>query len=371
MSSDEPTPAQRREQDVAQMVDVELTALPALIELALASYTVEGWGLTQFSTIGDVEQRALASDLLLSALEGVRGHLIDLGLRERQFRRLLGPNGRTMPGADTPTEQLLELVELDACATDCMRAVGSTLDCLAAAAILLMGAPLSVSRAHGSALLRQGPKKVAADPWPEEWNQLVTTVRQLGNEPVAGWLAWSLETRNAVVHRGRLLRTWVNRPRRGPRVPVVTRRPIEQVVRMEPHLRRRPWQPDMAALRTEPGPQDLWITEPSDRTLHHLKRALVRLVETVACELTCRLQPGVTLGDASEHWQLLDNGPAWRLAEADEFCGFEPGYPQPSIDQAHFHPHTAKRAYLASQLRERQSSNSKPRRSDEQGRLDQ
>jgi hypothetical protein len=45
-----------------------------------------------------VNQRAVASDLLISLSEGARSALLDLAIASDRYGELLGPNGRTMTG---------------------------------------------------------------------------------------------------------------------------------------------------------------------------------------------------------------------------------------------------------------------------------
>ena len=89
--------------------------LDALCARVIDSYLPDAWGLTRLAGIEDVTDRAVASDLVVSSLEGARTAMIAVGLRERQHAELLGPNGRTMPGPEAGLKEHLELLELDAC----------------------------------------------------------------------------------------------------------------------------------------------------------------------------------------------------------------------------------------------------------------
>jgi hypothetical protein len=78
----------------------------------------------------------------------------DLALRERRHAELMGPNGRTMPRPEQ-LDDYMEMFEIDTCVADCLRAVGTALGCITAAAVLIAGAPLKVQRAEGSWLLKR------------------------------------------------------------------------------------------------------------------------------------------------------------------------------------------------------------------------
>ena len=332
----------------------ELDALRARV---IENYLPDAWGLTRFAGIADVTDRAVASDLVVSSLEGARTAVIAVGLRERQHAELLGPNGRTMPGPETNLDEYLELFELDACVTDCVRAVGSAMDCMVAASVLLTGAPLKVQRAEGSWFLRRPDQDRPSIPAAQEdaWDAVATGAAREGDSPSRGWLAWSLEMRNAVVHRGRLLRTWLNRPAPGAGVPqllVRTDTDVAYLMRMEPHLRRSPWLPDMHALTTQDRPAtDLWLPEPTQRTLKHMRNGTVRVVERAAQALNAIWDSGMPdFVWPADRWDLARRDDGWRVALAAEFAGFEPDYPAPPPAQLRLHRDSAVRAVLAQKL---------------------
>jgi hypothetical protein len=333
----------------------ELDALRASV---IEDYLPDAWGLARFAGIADVTDRAVASDLVVSSLEGARTAVIDVGLRERHYRELLGPNGRTMPGPETSVDEHVELLELDACVTDCMRAVGSALDCVVAASVLLTGAPLKVQRAEGSWFLRrpdQDRRPSVPAVQEDAWDEVATAAAREGDSPSRGWLAWSLEMRNAVVHRGQLLRTWLNRPARRAGIPqllVPTDTDAAYLMRMEPHLRRSPWLPDMHALTSQGRPvTDLWLPEPTQRTLEHVRNGTVRVVERAAQALNAIWSDGMLdFVWPTDKWDLARRDDGWRVALAAQFAGFEPDYAAPPPSHLRLHRDSAVRAELAQKL---------------------
>jgi hypothetical protein len=126
-------------------------------------------------------------------------------LSHLDLESLVGPNGRRMPGPDTTIDEIIESKRLHRAITEFSRAFGSTLDCLSAAVIGVLGLPTSLQRAAGVTLLTLPPlgelapaeQRVARD-------AMEAVFRAHTQEPPAGWVAWALELRDAVVHRGHL-----------------------------------------------------------------------------------------------------------------------------------------------------------------------
>jgi|GEM_PF-2906286 len=358
MNDDHRPAVKDRASAIADQLGVATPNLVALSKRVIEDYDPNVWGLRRLRGIDDVTERAVASDLVVSSLAGVTTAVIDVGLRQHQHAKLLGPNGRTMPGPTTTIGDHLEGVEMDACVTDCVRAIGSVLDCLAATTALLTGAPLKVQRAEGTWFLRRPDQKkrpVANEAQEIAWDAVADGVREEGNTPAPGWLAWALETRNAVVHRGQLLRTWLNRPSRRAgvsRLLVRTETDPAYLMRMEPHMRRTPWLPDMHALTSTGGAAaSMWLPEPTQRTLEYLREGTVRIAERVARELTTTWEAGPDgFIWPTETWDLGRREDGWRIELAAQFAGFELDYPTPPPAQLRLHPESAVRAKLAQKL---------------------
>src|SRR5689334_15475020 len=124
---------------VAQHYNLELGSFDSLERRIIDDYDAEAWGLERYSSIANATDRAVASDLLISLLDGVKTAVLDLAISSDRYAALVGPNGRTMPGPETTLESRVEVAELETASTGCFRALGSALDCLAALAILLTG----------------------------------------------------------------------------------------------------------------------------------------------------------------------------------------------------------------------------------------
>jgi hypothetical protein len=350
--------AAERDRAIDERLGTSTPNLARLEDRLYETYSASSWGLLQFGSLEDEEQRAVASDLLLSAVEGVKVNIRELALAVLEVHEHVGPNGRTMPGPDTTLDELMNMKRLHGAITDSVRAFGSTLDCLAAMAIGILGLPLSLQTASGATLLAMPELSSAA---PSDQNNARADAQRCfsmhADGPPAGWLAWALELRDAVVHRGHLSQTWLPVPRSaGRRFAVRTETPAHLLVRMEPHLRGRPWQPDMLAL-TGPGSPDeqlVWLPEPATSTLDELRQRTVNLVEAM-----CTVLDQALLANRGEwllpekQWRLSRDTTRSRTVASQAFRGFHPGYPVPVATQMYVHFRSGVRLELAERLRQR------------------
>lgn len=335
---------------------VELSALEALREAFAAEYSTETWGFARYASMPSPRARAISSDMVLSSAEAVAVAAREMALHERAFTRLLGPNGRTMPGPHTSDEEYAELHELPLHSAGALRAFGSVFDCLAAVAIGVTGARSSIHRASATDLFKSLSVGADAPAAQMQAAQRVDgAIATAMAQPPDGWAQWALEMRNSVVHRARLLQTWLNRPGRRPgQTPLIihTGQPLVSLVRSEPHFRRTPWLPDMDALAAPHPINGLWLSEPIQLTLQGLRKQMVAAVDGVAASLLEVWQQDC----AGWHWPADawsgEPRPNARLAAAKAFAGFDPDYPVPPPGFISMHPRSAARAHLAERLRQ-------------------
>lgn len=360
MNGGEATPqetAAERGREMNRQLGIVTPGLTELTEILWNSYSTDAWGLAQFVSIADEEQRAVASDLVLSAAEGIEVNLFELALCELDLGRLVGPNGRTMPGPETTIEELIDLKRVHRAITDFARAFGSTLDCLAATTIGVLGLPRSIQGASGSSLLsfpelpQMAPQ--AQRDAREEASALFSAHAE--RDP-SGWLAWILELRDAVVHRGHLTNVWLNVPGGGgDRLALATDTHPAYLMRVEPHLRGKPWQPDMFSLSGPGAATDamIWLPEPATRTVAEIKLRAVALADALG-----QMLAGFLRDDRSgwrlpeEQWRLEPATGRPRTTAAARFGGFDPEYPTPPPTQMRVHPRSATRLELAERLRQ-------------------
>src|SRR4051794_8721425 len=108
--TDKSTPAQiaaERGHELDRRLGTVTPSLAQLEDVLYADYTTDGWGFDRLAGLADEEQRAIASDLILSAAEGVQVNLREMALCDIDVHELVGPNGRFMPGPDTTVEDLI------------------------------------------------------------------------------------------------------------------------------------------------------------------------------------------------------------------------------------------------------------------------
>lgn len=351
--------AEERDVAVDDHLEIDRTALKQLENDLYEALDAEKWGLHQFEGIVDEEQRAVASDLVLSAVEGISVNLREMAISRLDLLTAVGPNGRTMPNRDTTVEEVLESERAHRSMTDFARAVGSTMDCLAAAVIGIAALPASIHRASSADLLAL-PELSADIPasQQEARSRISGAIIEHSDNP-DGWLAWILEFRDAVVHRGHLTATHLPMPPMNiEQFPVVTRRGMASLLRFEPHLRARPWQPDMLSLTGAPaeGENPIWLSEPTATTVEGILKRINELVNRVAVllrEILVGEREGWILPARS--WHLGREITRPRTVAAVQFTGFDPDYPvaQPTAIRAH--SRSAARLEIAEKVRQRRS----------------
>lgn len=287
----------------------------------------QAWGFARLSDLADVEQRALVSDQLLSAAQGLLDGLVDAAISVHEHSRLTGPNGSPYPRATDSLNDVMRQEQLRHAVAGFFDAFGTTLDCLAAVLVVVARVPLSVQRAdftrlstvdpaaaHGKAF--PAPVPVAQRKlWEALGRELIEARQVIG---ARDWLEWALEMRNALTHRGRVTNVFLPRGISGRLLVPPTESP-QELYRYDLHLRRRPWLPEIEGMLAGHGLVDSWLDEPSIRTLRGLLDALVSYVERL-------------IAWASAQWRIDSPGMIapvhrWTLPETPPvaFAGIAPG----------------------------------------------
>jgi hypothetical protein len=234
--------------------------------------------------------------------------------------------------------------------TGFFRALGSALDCLAAATVAVARSPEPIARADqasfGRLIHRAATEPVLA--------ALAAALRASSEAEPVGWLEWTAEMRNHVIHRARQLEIWLPAVRRkagSATLYVQTTRPAHEILRSRPHLRREPWLPDMDALSRHGAASGAWMAEPACRTLPRLRARVNALAEDVARELLS-LWTSTELVAPVGPWLPQAPRPAWRIARAEQFAGFDPDYLTAPATSIVMNPRDAGRAIVAQRLRD-------------------
>jgi hypothetical protein len=322
--------AHERDDAKNRAIGVRVDEASALARRLNTDISADAWGYRQFDDLADELQRAVVSDQLRSAAQGLAENLVEARLHERAVRELVGPNGVPMAGQNASLNDHLLNDNLELNVVGFFRAFGSALDCLAAVLIGVLRVPMSLQYADMGRLSRfdpQAPGRDAPDPLEDTqrhaWAELADLLRAERERDPSGWYVWGLETRNALLHRGRGLKAFLPRPISG-RLMVVSNESPAALYRYDYYLRRRPWLPGIVQLARANGPGGVWLHEPAQDTLAGLFERLNEMVEQLAAWALARWD------DQEQARNLVAPERAWKpVREVEsEFGGFgEPTAP--------------------------------------------
>lgn len=289
--------------------------------------------------------RAVVSDQLRSSADAVASNLFEARLHEIDFAALISSDGI---GLAASVEEHLADARRDMHLTGFFQAFGSTLDCLAATALAVLRAPRSLQKADFNDLLRLEKTVGVSQQHLDQMQRLRSLIDEHRVGPPSDWLEWSLEFRNALLHRARHFSFNWQRPRKTD-IEIVSDEFPYWILRFDPHLVRRPWLPDMVLLPGSGAVAEAILEEPASTTLRGLIQSLNALVEAVAAFLLMTWE-GVAEGSLT----LASPPAAWNPAWNYGLLHF-PGYaPEPrSANTMMASSADAKRLSLAAQVRER------------------
>ena len=217
-----------------------------------------------------------------------------------------------------------------------VRALASALDCLAGVIIGVAALPRNIFRADFQRTRRALKNTSLAQKQKDFASNLEGKIVAAGP---AGWLDWTFDYRNMVVHRGRRLEL-------GQRVPgsVYTAHGTRSACRVT-HLPRDPARSEVEVFLD--SPQALILTEEEEVTLSGLLQSTTSLLEATAedlCDLWCwRKQNPTALPQPKEQWEEPSRA-------ATAFNGYAPGtHPLDASAAVVLHP-TLKRRFCAACL---------------------
>jgi hypothetical protein len=344
---------QQRDDATKRALGLRLDEVQALTNRLNADFSADAWGYTQLGDISDEIHRATASDQIRSAARGIEQNLLEARLHELEVADLVGPNGLSMPYADASINAHLHNDRVEMNTVAFFRAFGSALDCMAAVLIGAARIPMSLRLADMGRLAQfnpSAPGRLAPEDVPDEqqeaWTGISRLLDELRRRHPAGWYVWGLEMRNAMLHRGRGLNTFLPRPiTRG--LAVITDTPLPALIRYDYYLRKRPWLPDLVQLARADGARDVWVNEPVQATLRGLFERLGDMVAELAAW-------------ALEQWVREAEAPtfvtpiaAWQLGREPDtaFAGFSAGAATGAFDAAVVSPNEVEFFKLAEKLR--------------------
>jgi hypothetical protein len=318
--------AGQREDSKLAAVGLVLTHTDQLAQRLRADFLATHYGYRQFAALNDPLVQAFASSRLRAAISGVGRNLLEARLHEHHVHRTVGPNGLPWPGPTTTIAEDLARDELELHIAGFFRSLSSTLDCLAAVLIGVARVPRSLARADLLDVLRldagKASRRLPGRPLrqAELWTELRDLVKTANQGPPANWLAWTSQTRNALLHRGRGLTKLTNRAMPISRPMYVEgSHPPHELVRYDPHLSKRPWLTDLQNLVIYGEPFDHWLVEAAQQTVSGLRRATNDLCEDAAqWALACWRD------DATQATLAADTSAWAESAIPHEFEGFQP-----------------------------------------------
>lgn len=332
---------------------VTVDRIRALDERLHSDFDPAAWGFAQLAGLGEGEQRAVVSDLILGAVLAIHTNLLEVELHRATAANIEG-GGLPMPRPEHWEEDRVRLVELQMHIAGFFRAFGSCLDCLAAAAIGILRIPLSIQKASFQTVDRIESLE-SDEKWPLDQRGVWSRLRSCMDgdlDALPAWCSWGLEMRHALVHRGRHIN--LHLPTKPPSdLAIVVSSPeaaIDIARRNETqlHFHRRPWLPEMQHLADSRSASDNWLGESAQLTMKGLQDELTALIDRVA-GLLLEVWEAVASGDL----QLIEPAAEWQLPDipAIDFRGIAPAVEPAPITSMHTGEETAKRMELAERVR--------------------
>jgi hypothetical protein len=327
---------------------LRIGSLRALTDVLQGDLSVEDWGYRQLSDLTDVEQRALISDQLIASVLGVRTNVMELALSLADYHDLTAA-GIRMPRRDRWMEDFEHHLRTEMTQVAVFRAIGSVLDCMAAVAIVILRLPRAPTYADVRDLALIQDKAATYAQGTRAHNALVAAAAVIETRLTTA-LQWSLEMRNAVIHRGRQISFLLPRHDAG-RLAIVTNEPMQlarERAQADLYFHRRPWLPEMDHLAdTQAGIRGQWVNEPAQFTLQGLRDDLIDLIN----ELGEALQNAWTGAGADGELPAPTDKWVLRQPPSIEFAGYAPEPAYAPLSQIHTNPDTAVRIQIAEQLR--------------------
>jgi hypothetical protein len=254
-------------------------------------------------------------------------------------------NGRptmTAPRPRCPLDQLVpELIRIHYAGM--IRGLASALDCLAGVIIGVTALPMNILKADfGKARAGLGKLSGAANDGARMQAHFAASLEtSIAAAGPPGWLEWTLDLRNMLVHRGRR----IEYGQFVPRTPVLYGADALPVLRARrvTNLPRDPGRSDVEVFLDTPW--TLVLSEEGERTLQGLTGSTKGLLETTAKDLLefwqWRRDHPAALRQPASQW------PQGRSTQSTGFNGYAPGTLELAPGMAIVHPVFARRIHSA------------------------
>jgi hypothetical protein len=341
----------------ADALGVTLPAARDLHREVFADFDETAYGIGWWTPHPGTSRRILIGDQLLMCIAGIetnlveaRLHLLELADFDEQEDRIVahavkhdrqGRPSVKMPERTKPADDLPHLMAALHIA-GFFRAVGSALDCLGGAIIGVLALPASILKADIDKAISsldkvKNPVTAGGEVQVAFQAELAALIASAGP---AGWLPWTTDHRNMLVHRGRRLQPF-RLEKRGAVLlaadssPVVLARAVRQ-------LAQDPGLSDVEAFASARAPV---LTEDSKVTLKGVIGSALALSETTAASLVQiwrrRRSEPTLLAQPKEQW------PQGRSTASRGFAGYKPGTVPFNIDWLVSNPTFVKRLKVA------------------------
>lgn len=318
-------------------------ALARLDRELVDAFEPELYGFPWYASIDDPATRGVRSNQAIILTDAAAAHLEALADAAEQLRDLVGPNGRVMP-TSAEAEERRRFGRVQAEITDGLRAAGSVLDALGGLTVLFLGLPIVPPLADSRNLLtcEPSPRNPTAEQREAVERVKSGVARALSAGP-EGWLEWTIEARNAMVHRGRSLTTWLCPPARvdRSRIVLVTGMSPQRVMRSFPHLPRQPDLSDAESVLNGGAYEDVYLHEPAQDTLDGLALHCSALTASVTGVFEDLVDELAGFAWPAAEWAVQPRRD--RARRADAFRGFDPTVPAADISGLVLNPREAKR----------------------------
>jgi hypothetical protein len=326
------------ESAIARAMGIEISSVSSLAREIVDDLDGTKGGIGWWTGSGmSGENRVIVSDYLVAVVRSLTTNLIEANLHlgesveawddiEFRARDQMNASGTPVPIPRSP-EDLLSQYVAPLHVNGMLRALASTVDCLAGAIIGVLGLPFDIQTASWQALPR-----AESDVWRQLTNEQRRILMEIADDVKSAgpsdWLSWLFEMRNVLVHRGRRFVIYKSRMMGDGRLVLVTSQ-LGNLVVLEYLLPARPKEPDAQIWRNV-GPNESLLTEPAIVTTRGLLRSVNMLTESVAQRLLGmwrmrRTNPGLI----QQPFEQLKKQAASR---AVAFRGYEPGTSSVSVE---------------------------------------
>lgn len=328
-----------------QRASVYVAAAHELLREVASDLDPQNCGIGWWAPYPDDKRRIFIGDYLVQCASSVLDNLVEAALHVLEAKsaheavsaqmthslKVAGPGptgyrlGFTLPVA-TSTADVLPHKVFDLHIAGFFRALGSTMDTLAAVAVGVGGFEKDILQIHFRKLVSgfkvSPPLRTAGGQFQRRISEAIDDA--VKNAGPAGWLDWALDYRNMLVHRGRRTRVWNVDLESG--APVLDHRgvPIPRA-RMVYHLARDPKNSDIQAyFGASAEPSRLWNLLEEDGT-KALRSGLEAM--TFVVNKTCQVLVEVWRDRRNAPHTLRQPKAQWPDAavQPDQFTGFEPG----------------------------------------------